>query len=114
MRHVLLVILLVFLAATRSLASGLPDIESARAPVLLHTEYGNTFTQHRAGEASDKCCMEELIKKSTSQSPCSTDCTYLLIDVEMLFSGCPERHDSHDRDWRAVISCHTLLRPPIV
>lgn len=114
MRHALLVILLVFLAATHSAASGLPDVERSRGVVFqqsaLHDEYG----QQQAGEAIEKCCVKELIEKSSSQSPCSTDCTYLLTNVDVLFSGCPETHDPYERAWRAPIACQTLLRPPIV
>jgi len=114
MRRALLVMFLVFLAAAHSAAAGLPGDEPARALDLQHTILADDAVQQQAGEASDKCCMKEWMEESSSQSPCSTDCTYLVVQIEMLFSGFQHRHDRHERGWGTDISCQTLLRPPIV
>lgn len=114
MRRTLLVVLLVLLAAAHSAAAGLPSGNPAPALDLQHSVLVDVSAHQQAGEASDKCCMKEWIEESSSKTPCSTDCTYLVAQIEMLFSGCQHRHDRHERDWRAALSCHTLLRPPIV
>lgn len=114
MKRTVLAILLVFLAAAHSAAAGLPDSEPSRALDLRHSVFADETALQQAGEASEKCCMKEWIENSSSKSPCNSDCTYLVAQIEVLFSGCQHRHDRHERGWRTAISCHTLLRPPIV
>ncbi len=114
MRHLLLAALLVFLAAANSAMAGPPDIERARIAGQQQSISTVLITQSQAGEPAEKCCMKEQIETSSSQSVCNSDCTYLIVDVDILFSGAPKMHDRVEHPGGAPVSCRIPLRPPIV
>jgi hypothetical protein len=112
MRHLFLVFVLIFLAATHGAATSL-SVSGNTAAEDLAVPLFDLQQELAVEEPTDRCCMKEQIEDLSSKTACNADCTYFLMDVEVDF---PDRSDSHDtleRGWLTPDRFSPLFRPPI-